>query len=163
MGTGIWAIILWGLGTFLIFPNFQRSYVLSRLGTREATPIFHILSNNRTSLHLCSKQNFLNDQKVSKCYEAYCLEYFLLLFMFLLTAKLVKDSHIYPTILFIFLQNVLKQTCSSFNSKLEPQWKDSKSRYEVKQILGIYLPLNRSKFRLKQCGRSQSYQTCHGN
>ena len=42
MGAGHWAIILWGLDTFLIFPNFLRSLVLSRLATREATGIYHV-------------------------------------------------------------------------------------------------------------------------
>ena len=37
-GTGRWAIILWNLGTFLIFPNFLRSYVLSR----STTPLYHV-------------------------------------------------------------------------------------------------------------------------
>ena len=41
-GTGRWAIILWGLDTFLIFPNFVGSSVLSRLATREATRIPHV-------------------------------------------------------------------------------------------------------------------------
>ena len=82
------------------------------------------ISNNRTSFHLWWKKNFVKHRKFSKCYETYCLEYFLLLFMFLLTAKLVKESHIYSRILCIFLQNILKQTCSSFNTKFEPQWKD---------------------------------------
>ena len=30
------------LDNFLILPNFQRSYVLSRLETREATRIYHL-------------------------------------------------------------------------------------------------------------------------
>ena len=37
-GTGRWAIILGGLDTFLIFPNFLRSSVLSRSATR----IYHV-------------------------------------------------------------------------------------------------------------------------
>ena len=36
-----WAI-LWGLDTFLMFPNFLRSQVLICLVTREATRIYHV-------------------------------------------------------------------------------------------------------------------------
>ena len=41
-GTGHWVIILWSLDTFLIFPNFLRPLVVSRLATREATRIYHV-------------------------------------------------------------------------------------------------------------------------
>ena len=36
------AIVLWGLDTFLIFPNFLGSYVLGRSAAREATLIYHV-------------------------------------------------------------------------------------------------------------------------
>ena len=52
------------------------------------------ISNNRTSFHLWWKENLVKHPKVSKYYEADCLQNFILLFMFLLTAKLVKKSHI---------------------------------------------------------------------
>ena len=38
-GDGHWVIILWGLDTFLIFPNFLRSWILRRFATREATRV----------------------------------------------------------------------------------------------------------------------------
>ena len=52
----------------------------------------------------------MKNRKVSKYYETDCVENFLLPFMFLLIAKLVKNSHILTRIFFIFLENVLKQT-----------------------------------------------------
>ena len=39
---GRWATILWGLDTFLIFPDFLRSSVLSRSSTREVTRVCHV-------------------------------------------------------------------------------------------------------------------------
>ena len=39
---GLWATILWGLGPFLMFPNFVRSSVLSRSATREVTRVCHV-------------------------------------------------------------------------------------------------------------------------
>ena len=72
-------------------------------------------------------------------------------FMFLSAVNLVKNSHIYGSIFFIFLENVLKQTWNSFNTNIQPHWKDRKSSYQASIVLGIFLPLNCSKFRLKQC------------
>ena len=41
-------------------------------------------------------------------------------------------------IFFIFLKNVLKQI---FNTKFQPHWKDRKSSYQVRQILGLFCHL----------------------
>ena len=59
-------------------------------------------------------------------------------FLFLLTAKLVKKSHIYDRIFFIFLKNVIKQT---FDTQFQLQWKDQKSIYTVKQSLALFCNL----------------------
>ena len=39
----------------------------------------------------------------------------------LLTAPIVKNSHIKARIYFTFLENVLKQTWKTFNTKFQPQ------------------------------------------
>ena len=52
------------------------------------------ISNNRALFHFWGKQNLLKHQKVPKYYETGCLKNLLLLFMSLLTAPIVKDSHI---------------------------------------------------------------------
>ena len=41
-GAGRWVIVPWGLGTFLIFPNFLGFLVLSRSAAREAIPLYTI-------------------------------------------------------------------------------------------------------------------------
>ena len=41
--------------------------------------------------------------------------------MSLLAALIVETSHILAEIYFIFLKNVLDQTCKSFNLRFEPQ------------------------------------------
>ena len=79
------------------------------------------ISNNRLSFHLWRKENLVKHRKVSKYYETDCLQNFLLLFMFLLTTKFVKNSHIQARVFFIFLKNVSKQSCDSFNTKFQPQ------------------------------------------
>ena len=68
--------------------------MVSRLATREATRIYPVITNNQASFHLWRKENLLNDQKVSKNYEHDCLKDFLLIFISLLTASIVKNSHI---------------------------------------------------------------------
>ena len=51
--------------------------------------------------------------------------------MFLLTAKLVKNSHIYARIFFIFLKNVLKQIWTFF-SQIQASVKRSKKQLPSK-------------------------------
>ena len=48
----------------MIFPNFLRFYVLSRLATREETRKLQFIIINRVSFHLWWKENLLNHQKV---------------------------------------------------------------------------------------------------
>ena len=109
------------------------------------------ISNNRPFGHLWWKEDFVYHLKVSKYYETDCLQIFLLLIMLLLTNKFVKSSHISTRTFFIFLNNVLKQTWNSFNTKFQPQWKDRESSNQVKEILELFLPLHCSNFRLLQC------------
>ena len=68
------------------------------------------ITNNHASFHLWWNENLVKYQKVSKYYVYDCLQNFLSLFVFLLTAPIVKDSHILAGIHFIFFKNVLDQT-----------------------------------------------------
>ena len=61
--------------------------------------------------------------------------------MSLLTALIVKNSHILGRIYFIFLKNILNQTWKAFNTKFGPQWKDRKSSYQVRQVLAVFCKL----------------------
>ena len=61
--------------------------------------------------------------------------------MSLSTAPVVKNRYILPVIYFIFLKNVLDKTWKAFNTKFEPQWKDQKSSYQVRQILALFRKL----------------------
>ena len=58
--------------------------------------------------------------------------------MSLFIAPIVKNSHILSGIYFIFLKNVLHQAWKIFNTKFEPQWKDRKSSYQVRQMLALF-------------------------
>ena len=80
-----------------------RSKVLSRSATRSATL-------SATHMYHVVKGKFVKHQNVSKYHENNCLQNLLLLFMSLITAPIVKNSHIYARINFVFLKNVLKQT-----------------------------------------------------
>ena len=57
--------------------------------------------------------------------------------MFLLPTKFAKNSNIWARIFFIVLKHVLKQTWNPFNTKFQPQWKDRKGSYQVRQVLGL--------------------------
>ena len=87
--------------------------------------------------HLWWKENLIKHLKVSKYYEKDCLQNFLLLFLLLLTAKLVKNGHIQARIYVIFLKNALKQTWNSFNTKFRRQWQDRESVYQVMENLSF--------------------------
>ena len=78
-----------------------------------------MFSNKHPSFHLWGEQNMVKYQKVSKLYDHDCLQNFILLFMSLMlkTAFIVKNSHIFAGIYFIFLKNVLYQTLKSFSGK----------------------------------------------
>ena len=69
-GAGGWAIIVWGLDSFLMFLNFLRSSVVRQLVRQLVYPMF--ISNNRTSFHLWWKENLVKHRKVSKYYETDC-------------------------------------------------------------------------------------------
>ena len=88
--------------------------------------------------HLWWKKNLAKGQKVSKYYENDGLQNFVPFFMYLLTAKFTKNSPIQARIYFIFLKNILKKPWNSFNAKFQPQWKDRKSCYQVRQILVLF-------------------------
>ena len=78
--------------------------VLSRSATCHATRIYQLIPNNHAPCHLWGKESLLNHQKVLKYYENDCLQKFILLFMSLLTALIVKNSLILAVIYFIFIK-----------------------------------------------------------
>ena len=85
--------------------------------------------------------NAVKHQKVPLYYFHDCLKNFILLFMSLLTAQVVRNSHVEAKIYFIFSRNILKQTWNSFNTKIQPQQKDRNSSYQVRQILALFYNL----------------------
>ena len=63
-------------------------------------------------------------KEVSKYYKNDCIQNVILLFMVLFAAPVIKDSHIWARICFIFQKYFLKQTWKSFNTKFSAQWID---------------------------------------
>ena len=63
--------------------------------------------------------------------------------------NLSKSVIFRPESFLCFWKIVVKQTWNSFNTKFQSQWKDQKSSYQVRHILGLLLPLNCYNFRLK--------------
>ena len=155
LGTRLSFYEVWTLSICFLISWDPISQVFQQLVRQLVYTIF--VSNTRPSFDLWWKKNLVKHWKVSKRYEKGFLLNFLLLFMFLLTNKFFKNSHIQARILFVFLKNIVKQIWSSFNTKLEPHWNDQKSSYKVKKKLG-FLPLNSDNFRSKECEKPESYQ-----
>ena len=80
------------------------------MAARQATRMYRFITNNHTLFHLWWDESLLNHQKVSKYDKRDCLQKIILLLMSLLTALIVKNSHILAGLYFIFLKNVLYQT-----------------------------------------------------
>ena len=66
--------------------------------------LISFFTNIYASFHLWWQENLLNHQNVSNYFEHDCLQDFRLLFMSLLTALIIKDSHILARVYFIFLK-----------------------------------------------------------
>ena len=96
------------------------------------------ITNNHTLFHLRSKKKLVKYQKVSQCYVHNCLRNFLLVFTFLLTALIVKNSLILAEIYLIFLKTILDQTSKSLDTKFGPQWKDRSSSCQVWKNLALF-------------------------
>ena len=84
--------------------------------------------------------HLVKHQKVPQYYFHDCLKNFILLFMSLLTAPVVKNSYIYARIYLIFIK--------SSSAKFQPQEKDGNSS---KKNFSTFLQLSRSYVRLKLC------------
>ena len=96
------------------------------------------ITNNHTLFHLRSKKKLVKYQKVSQCYVHNCLRNFLLVFTFLLTALIVKNSLILAEIYLIFLKTILDQTSKSLDTKFGPRWKDRSSSCQVWKNLALF-------------------------
>ena len=137
--TGLWAIVLWSFEIFLIFSNLLRSFVL--MPTSQATHINQFITNNHASFHLWWNKNLLNHQTISQYDEHDCLQKFLLLFMSLLTAFIVQNSHILPGIYLIFLNSVLRPTWKALTANFGPPLKDRERIYQARQSLALFCKL----------------------
>ena len=107
--------------------------------------------------------DFLNYQKVSKYYELDRLQNFLLLFMSLLTALIVKNSHILAGIYVIFLKRRPRPNLKGFQYQLWTLEKRSKKWLSNKTTVSAFLQISCSNLRLKLCQRPQNYKNCQSN
>ena len=125
---------MWKFEFFPIFSNFL--YAVQQL-MRQLVYTMFIISNHAFFL-LSWKENFVGHQKVSKYYDHDCQKNFLLLFMFLRIESILKKVVLWLEFTLYFKENVLDQTRKSFNTKFEPQWKGSRSSYQVRQDLPLF-------------------------
>ena len=97
----------------------------------------NFISNNHTLFNLRWKENVQKHQKVSKLYDNYCLQKFVLSFLLLVTTPVVRNSHIQARFYFIFLKNILKPTWNRFNNKFWSQSKCLQTSYQVRQVWAL--------------------------
>ena len=105
--------------------NVQR--VIMMMIFRDDRKIFSISSYINWHLHEDNAtKSFAESFLLDNCDQVsllfmYGLQNFLLLFIFLLTAPIVKNSYILAGIYFVFLKDVLDQTLKTFDTKFGPQ------------------------------------------
>ena len=93
---------------FRTFPNILRSYVLTRLATREATPIYQPITNNYASFHFWLKEKLLIHQNTSNHFQQHCLQ------NLLLTALIVENRPILVGTYFLILRKRPSPNVKSF-------------------------------------------------
>ena len=105
--------------------NVQR--VIMMMIFRDDRKVFSISSYINWHLHEDNAtKSFAESFLLDNCDQVsllfmYGLQNFLLLFIFLLTAPIVKNSYILAGIYFVFLKDVLDQTLKTFDTKFGPQ------------------------------------------
>ena len=103
-----WAIILW---SFEIFPKILSLKWFSNSWGNSYIPCFLLII---MLSFICGERKIWSNIKKSQSITIDCLQNFLLLFMFQLTAATVANIHILAGIYFIFLKIVLDQTWKAF-------------------------------------------------
>ena len=84
-------------------------------------------------------------------------------FLCLLTALIVKNSHILIGIYFIFLKKRPRPNLKGFQYQTWTSVKRSESSYQVNQNFTTFLQITGSNFNLKLCQRPKSYENVPKN
>ena len=101
-------------------------------------------NKNHTLFYLWWKESLVINKKIFNYHDHGCLQNVLLLFISLLTAPIVKNSHILAETYFNFAKkkkNVPDVTRKSFKSKFRLHWKGHKSNYQVRPTLAPFCRL----------------------
>ena len=104
------------------------------------------IANDHNSFHLWWQENFVKHQKVLKYYDQDCLKNFLLLFMSLLSASIVKNSHFCDWTLLNLSKKRRRPTFKGLNTKFGPQWEGRKSSYQRNLSVAILSHTPQSKW-----------------
>ena len=137
----------WGFAD--ISCDFLRCKVLSCWETWAATCIDQFNSINHPPFYLWWNENLLNHQKVSKYCKHDCLQN-LFFFLSLLTALIVKNSHILGGVYFIFLKISPRPNLKGFQYQ-RSYWKDRERSYQLKINFSTFFQISCSNFWLKLC------------
>ena len=126
------ATILSRFEIFLIFPNFLS---LELFGNSYIPCLLLIVRIGFS----CSDTKTLSNIKMSQSIMTRIV--WKIFFCFLCLNKqlqLLKTVILLAEIYFIFVESVKHQTSKTFNTKFGPQWKDRKSRSQVKQMFALF-------------------------
>ena len=109
------------------------------------------------------KRKFAYLSKCLKIIWAWLSAKFLSIFMSLLTALILKYSHIFPGIYFIFLKKYYILNLKCFQYQISASVKRSEKYLSSKTIFSSFLHVSCSNYRLKLCQRLSSYKNCQTN
>ena len=120
--------------------------------------------NSQPSFHLWWKEHLKKYQKFSKYYDHDSLQSCHLFFIIcLLVAPIVKSSHIFTGIYFIFFKKSPRPNSKALQYQIYTSMKRSKKQLSSKANFSSFLQVSCFNCWLKLCSRPYSYQNCEAN
>ena len=151
---------------FLLFKfSWKLVPFLSHSVTHEATRRYHVNEKQSRFVSLVVKENLVKHGKLSNSYDHDCLRKFILLFMSISTAAIVKDCNILAGIYFIFLRKHPIGNLKVFQYQNLTSVKRSERPLPSKTNFSTFCKFSCSNFRLNLCERTysqgrSSHQSC---
>ena len=143
-------IILWGFDIFLIFANFLRLLVLSRLATHGATRIYHIHYQYSCFVSLVVNKKF---GKVSKVLKIFCpwLSANISFPFYVFIKRFNSPKQSYSCCNLLFLKKRPGAIVKVFQYRICTSMKSWEKKLSSKRKFSTFLKLSCSNFRFKLC------------
>ena len=107
------------------------------------------ITNNHALFYLCWIKNIWLNIGKSQDIITITVRIIFFFFLSLLMVPIFQKQLLFRWIYFTFLKNILNETWNAFSTMSGPQWKGSKSRDQVRQILAHFLQTSYSNVKLK--------------